>query len=301
MHLFVEKGVVRMRYIIAVFIGACSYGVLSTIVKLAYGDGATTSLVTVGQFLIGWFVLFVSFLFTKRKEVIGKKDKVKLMLAGIPTGLVGVFYYLSLVTLEASLSIILLFQFVWIGILFEFLFYRRTPDKVTTFSVLILMFGTTLASGVMKGEDLGGNLFGVIYGLLAAVSFALFILTNATVMPKLPPIQRSYYMVTGSMLVVVMIFSPFLIRGVDPNVITSFGQYGILLGLFGVVIPPILFAYGMPKIGSALGSILGSAELPVAVLLSMVILEEHVTVIQWCGVAIIIFGIVYPNIQNRSG
>ncbi|WP_242705575.1 DMT family transporter [Pontibacillus sp. ALD_SL1] len=290
-----------MRYIIAVFIGACSYGVLSTIVKLAYRDGATTSLVTVGQFLIGWSVLFVCFLLTKRKEVIGQKDKVKLMLAGIPTGLVGVFYYLSLITIEASLAIILLFQFVWIGILFEFLIYRRIPDKVTIFSVFILMLGTTLASGVMNGADHGANLLGVIYGLLAAVSFALFILTNATVLPKLRPIQRSYYMVTGSMVVVVMIFSPILIRGVDPSMITSFGQFGILLGLFGVVIPPLLFAYGMPQIGSALGSILGSAELPVAVLLSMVILEEHVTVIQWCGVAITIFGIVYPNIHSRSG
>lgn len=290
-----------MRYIIAVFIGACSYGVLSTLVKLAYRTGADTSLVTVGQFLIGWSVLFVCVFFTKRKQKIGLKDKIKLMLAGIPTGLVGVFYYLSLVTTEASLAIILLFQFVWIGFLLEFLLYRKIPDKVTTFSVLILMIGTILASGVISGESAGVSVIGIIYGLLAAVSFALFILTNATVLPKLPPIQRSYYMVTGSMIIVVVIFSPVLSKSLDPTVIASFGHLGILLGLFGVVIPPLLFAYGMPKIGSALGSILGSAELPVAVLLSMLILNEHVTMIQWCGVAIILVGIVFPNIQPKSG
>jgi len=74
----------------------------------------------------------------------------------------------------------------------------------------------------------------------------------------------------------------------------------LLLGLFGVFIPPFLFAYGMPHIGSTLGSILGAAELPVAVLCSMFVLNEYVSFIQWMGVLMIILAIVTPNVKWRS-
>lgn len=44
-----------MRYILLVFLGACSYGILSTIVKLAYGQGYSAEVVG-GQIFFG-FVL----------------------------------------------------------------------------------------------------------------------------------------------------------------------------------------------------------------------------------------------------
>ncbi|MCD5325070.1 MULTISPECIES: EamA family transporter [Pontibacillus] len=288
-----------LRYMLAVFIGSCSYGVLSTIVKLAYQAGAKTSVVTVGQFLIGWFILFVCYFFSRRKEKISYQDKGKLMLAGIPTGLVGVFYYLALVKVEASLGIILLFQFVWIGIVLDYLFFKRTPDKGKAMSVMILFVGTLMASGIIHGGLIGADLIGIVYGLLAAVSFSLFIFTNASILPALPPVQRSYYMVTGSTLAVLVIFLPSLMNLNGGDSLLSLGTYGIMLGLFGVVIPPFLFAYGMPKIGATLGSILGSAELPVAVGLSMFVLGERVTVIQWIGVVIIFIGIIFPNLYKR--
>lgn len=42
-----------MRYILLVFLGACSYGILSTIVKLAYGQGYSPAEVIGGQMFFG--------------------------------------------------------------------------------------------------------------------------------------------------------------------------------------------------------------------------------------------------------
>ncbi|MED4125095.1 DMT family transporter [Halalkalibacterium halodurans] len=289
----------RIKFITAVFLGACSYGVLSTLVKLAYENGVPTAVVTSSQFLIGWFLLATLLAFTQKKRRLTMKEKIQLMLAGIPTGLVGIFYYLSLVTIEASVAIILLFQFVWIGVVLESLINRQFPTKKTVGSLIILLIGTVLASGSPWFNQGTVHWLGVLFGLLAAVSFALFILANAKVLPQLPTVQRSYYMVSGSLMAVLFIFGPQLFY----QPLTTYGQlgwYGVLLGFFGVCIPPLLFAYGMPQIGSGLGSILSSIELPVAVLLSVIVLKETVILSKWIGVFFIFLAIILPNIEWKK-
>lgn len=71
--------------------------------------------------------------------------------------------------------------------------------------------------------------------------------------------------------------------------------YGFLLGLFGVALPPLLFSIGMPHVGPSLGTILTASELPVAVLMSALVLSEDVSVIQWIGVCIVLIGIAIGN------
>ncbi|KGX85569.1 EamA family transporter [Pontibacillus litoralis] len=289
----------KLKYIFAVLIGSCSYGLLSTIVKLAYAEGISPAVATVGQFFVGWVILFVLLLLAKQVNRISIKEKVTLMVAGVPTGLVGVFYYQSLVTIDASIAIILLFQFVWIGIVLDSVIHKRLPERVTVFSIAILFLGTALGSGG-SWEQLMTSLDwrGFIFGILAAICFSLFIMSNAKVSTQLSPVQRSFYMVSGSLVTVVLIFIPQLVS-IELNSFVALGWKGILLGFFGVFIPPFLFAYGMPNIGSTLGSILGSAELPVAVLSSMLVLQESVSWLQWIGVLLILVAIVIPNVKRR--
>jgi drug/metabolite transporter (DMT)-like permease len=75
----------------------------------------------------------------------------------------------------------------------------------------------------------------------------------------------------------------------------------LFLGLFGVALPPLLFSIGMPFIGPGLGTILTSSELPVAVILSSLILGEHISKYQWLGVVLIFCGIVIGNSKTSSG
>ncbi|MNN93181.1 EamA-like transporter family protein [compost metagenome] len=74
--------------------------------------------------------------------------------------------------------------------------------------------------------------------------------------------------------------------------------YGLILGIFGAVLPVLLFALGAPKINSGLASILSAGEFPVAVTASVIVLHEQVTWLQWFGIVIILYGIAYPQIQE---
>lgn len=283
------------QYALIVFLGGCSYGVLSTFVKLAYSAGYSVIEVTGGQYLFGAMLTWVLVLFTKKQEIT-LYQAFKLLLSGVPFGLTGMFYYQALQSLNASLAIIFLFQFVWIGTLFEWNVYKKKPTKAKITAIGILIIGSILATGfATKSEDVL-SLQGLAWGLLSALTFTTFIFLSSSVGKDTSPILKSAFLSTGGLIVVLLVYPPMFLF--DLTVLTGVTPYGLILGLFGVALPPLLFSIGMPRIGPGLGSILVASELPVAITMSALILDELVSFSQWLGVVIILCGIVVSNIKS---
>ncbi|WP_106765834.1 EamA family transporter [Paenibacillus faecalis] len=276
-----------------VFLGACSFGILSTIVKLAYSKGFLFREVMISQFATGWLILLILMLLFSRRKV-SLKQVVKLAGVGLCTCLTGVFYYLSLQSIPASIAVVLLFQFTWMGVVIEAIVKRSMPDKPTLISVTILFIGTILAGGLLGADHLQLNLKGTLLGLAAAFMMALFVFFSGRVETKLPPITRSFFMSCGGMTLLTILFTPKVFLEVSPT--GGLWIFGLVLGTFGVVLPVLLFALGAPNISTGLATILGAGELPVAVMVSMLILNEYVTGLQWLGILIILLGIAYPQI-----
>lgn len=277
---------------VIVFFGGCCYGVLSTIVKLAYAAGYIMQQVSAIQFLCGASILWILFLFSKKKRLTGK-ETVKMVIAGLPMGLTGIMYYQTLNYVDASLAIIFLFQFVWIGTFIEFVFFRKIPSKAKLTSIFLLLSGSLLATGVFSNGFESIAWQGVVWGLLSACSFSTFLFVSSAVGKDVPAIQKSALLSTGGLILVLILFPPtFLLKS---SVALDIVPYGLFLGFFGVVLPPLLFSTGMPIVGVGLGTILAASELPVAVTASALILGEYVGPIQWLGVAIILGGIFVGN------
>ncbi|WP_100406335.1 EamA family transporter [Bacillus solitudinis] len=279
-------------YAALVFLGGCCFGVLSTFVKLAYGQGFTLAVVSGSQFLCGTLLLWVVLPFVK-KQYLSYREIFKLIVSGIPMGLTGILYYQSLQTLDASLAIIFLFQFVWLGSLLEYIIDRKKPSVTKILSILILILGSIFAAGVFQTTNSSLSGIGTIWGLMAALSFSIFIYTSGTVGKHVPAIQKSSWLAVGGLLIVFIIFPPFFL--VDVDTLVGVAPFGIFLGLFGVTLPPFLFSIGMPRVGSGLGTILSSSELPVAIIMSAVILAEYIAPLQWFGVIVILVGIIIGN------
>jgi drug/metabolite transporter (DMT)-like permease len=85
---------------------------------------------------------------------------------------------------------------------------------------------------------------------------------------------------------------------VTPFNVEIFMKWGIVLALFGTIIPPVFMNAGFPKTGLGLGSIVSSLELPVSVLMAFFILNETVILSQWMGVLLIVFAIVILNVTS---
>ena len=131
----------KLKGIAFVSIGAASYGVLATIVKLANNAGFGTAALTFLQFLFGVIVLsIISFISVRKNNstatnntISSNKSKFKLLLFGSSLGFTSCFYYLAIQFVPVSIGIILLMQTVWMSIILEFFTYwhRLLYYKIT--------------------------------------------------------------------------------------------------------------------------------------------------------------------------
>lgn len=286
-----------MKYILLVFIGACSYGILSTIVKLAYSQGYSAAEVIGGQMVFGFLLTWLPALFFLRTKP-PKHLLLLLTAVGLVVGATGIMYYNALQYIPASLAILLLFQFTWMGVLAESIMSRKLPDKLTLASLILLIVGTILAGGLLENGGLAQfHLVGVLFGLLSAVSYTLFIIFSGKTALSVNPWLRSSSMSTGSLLLTCLIYPPVFL--IDGTLLDGLFPYVFLLALFGVLIPTACFNFGVPHVGAGMAAILGAAELPMAVFASSIVLHETVTWLQISGVIVILLGIVLPKLLQR--
>ncbi|UVI27941.1 EamA family transporter [Paenibacillus spongiae] len=309
-----------MKYKLSVLLGAVCYGVLSTIVTMAYGKGFMLGEIVGSQLTVGFVLAWSLVVLTKWKERRSKersglasaaaaaapaapksewRQRMILMAAGVPSVVTGLLYYESLKFIPNSLAILLLFQFTWMGVLIHTIGQRRRPSGIVLFTLFVLLGGTLLAAGILDQGLAKFNWIGVIFGLASAISYTLFMLLSGKAVPSMHPTYRSAWMITGGMLFVFVLFPPvFLFNGA---LLEGLLPFGLMLGLFGAFLPPVLYAIGVPHIGEGLTGILGAAELPVAVLLSAVVLHEHISALQWIGVSIVLLGVALPELFKRRG
>lgn len=284
----------NFKYSLFIFFGACSYGILSSIVKTGLTAGHTVYELTGSQYLFGFLLLLLTLPFIKRVKV-SFKQAGALMLTGTTLGLTGIFYGLSIERVSASLAIVLLFQFTWIGILLESIYEKKIPSKNKIFSAIFLIIGTIFASNLITSSGQPIHVAGFVYGLLSAVTYAVFIFASGKVAVGVPSIQRSIFMTLGGLIVLSLIAGPMLMtNGIH---LQGLWKYSLSMAIFGAIFPIVLFAIGTPKIDAGLATIVGSAELPAAIIAAMLILGEKISSSQTIGIALILVGISIPQLR----
>jgi len=287
-----------IKGVVLVGLGASTYGMLATFVKLAYQENYTTAEVTVSQFVLGIaFMLLINLFqrFRKGNTVVraSKSNIFQLMLAGTSLGLTSVFYYMCVKYIDVSIAIVLLMQTVWMGVLIEMVLDKKLPSNRKIIAVLVVLIGTLLATNIVNSE-IKVDWRGILFGLLAAASFSTTMFTANRIAVHISTAQRSLYMLLGGSLIV---FCFAILTQTTPFDFNIFLKWGIVLSLFGTVIPPMLMNAGFPHTGIGLGSIVSSIELPVSVLMAFFILNETVFAIQWLGIALILVAIVIMNLK----
>lgn len=303
-----------LKGILYVIVGSSSYGMLSTFVKLAYAKNYTTAEITIAQFVWGALALTILSLFINQSTKITKKEVTQLLLAGIPIGFTSILYYSAVRYIDASIVVVMLMQSVWIGAIIDSMITKERPTKEKLIAIFLVLLGTLLATNVFNQSNMQLDIRGVVLGFLSAISFSTTFFVTSKIAPHLHPIKRSQIMLySGSVLVLIFAFltqiAPYylnlnllgqdLIQGKSID-FTIFLNYGLIVAIFGTVIPPIMLNKGFPLVGVGLGSILASIELPFAMTIAFLFLGEIILFEQWIGVLLIIGAIVLLNYKLIS-
>jgi drug/metabolite transporter (DMT)-like permease len=289
-----------LKGVFLVALGATTYGMLATFVKMAYSEGYTTAEVTTSQFVLGIIGILLINAFQKikhRKNVVKATSKniFSLMLAGTSLGMTSLFYYLAVKYIPVSIGIVLLMQTVWMGVLLEMFLEKKLPSRQKVIAVFIVLIGTVLATNIIN-NDIKLDWRGIAWGVMAAASFTTTMFTANRVATEISSAQRSLYMLLGG---AVIVFSFAFVTQVTPFNLDIFMKWGIVLALFGTIIPPMLMNAGFPLTGIGLGSIVSALELPVSVMMAYVLLNEKVIFSQWIGIMLIILAIIIMNVNFK--
>lgn len=288
--------------VVQVLLGAISYGLLATFVRIAYNEGFTTVEVTFAQYFFGFVVLGTVYLLKSvnlrpsNLEYIQNPGSFwKLILGGSTLGLTGFFYYLSVLYLPVSICVVLLMQSIWMGVVLESIKNRRRLEHQKIISCILVLLGTVLATGALETATSLQPL-GLFYGVFAALLLTISLLVFNQTALELPVPTRSFYIIIGSFSAITIVAFSSLITDFNFGIFTS---WGIVLGLFGSILPPVLYSSGMPKTGLGVGAVLTSAEIPVSVSMAAIVLDENVDLLQWAGVMLIITAIILLNLRPR--
>lgn len=292
------------KYILMVFTGACSFGILSTFVKLAYREGYTPAEISFTQAFIGMTVLWLLVFIQERRKNDIAADQIErtpwwsLLFTGAAIGWTTFVYYVSVQYIPASVAIVLLMQFTWISMLLEWCFFNQKPAGSQLAVTAVILTGTFMASGWLNTQAGTLSVTGILYALGSALLYAVYVVANSRLSNNVHPLKKSAVMMIGSSMGIFVVNASSLITSIHVDV--SLIKWAVFLAIFGTIIPPVLFARGIPKTGVGLSAMLMTAELPVAVICSHIVLREEVGTVQWLGILVMLLSILVLNVQRMK-
>lgn len=288
----------RAKASLLVMIATVLYGLVSLLVKKAYQAGLSAELVIGMQTFVGVCCLWAMVLHDWKKILQAPySTRFILFIGGAISSLTSVFYFQSLALLPASLAIILLFQFTWIGILLDALVKRKMPSPNQFISVLVILVGTILATDLSFVDLRDISIAGILFGLGSAIAYSILFFVSGNIANDLPSTVKTGWMSLGSFTIISILYPP--IEAFQWGQMTStIWTWGVIIGLCGIGIPYFLITTSVRYVGSGAASILGSFELPIVIIFSALFLHEEVTWARWIGILFILVGIVIAELKT---
>ena len=137
----------------------------------------------------------------------------------------------------------------------------------------------------MVGPEIGGELLGIVLGLMSALIYSIYIITGSRVMPNTDVITASTIIMMSAGAVYTM---GILVRGAQfPTQVAGWSAVGGIV-VFSTVIAIVTFFEGLKRIGPVHSSMLSTLEPVVTVALAWIAFNEGVTLIKLIGGAMIL-------------
>jgi drug/metabolite transporter (DMT)-like permease len=228
------------------------------------------------------------------------RERIPLWGAGVMFAADLTFWHHSIEAVGAGLATVLgNIQVVLVGLL-AWAFLGERPDNRALAAIPVVFAGVVLISGVV-GEGAYGDdpLMGVIFGLLTAITYALFILIlrqgNLDVRRPAGPLfdatlGGAVFSALGGIMVGDIQWAP----GLESQ------AWLVLLALSSQVLGWLLISVSLPRLPALLTSIVLMLQPVSTVFLAALLLSEAPSSVQLAGVAIVIAGVAVATVKPRE-
>ncbi|AOA59189.1 DMT family transporter [Acinetobacter larvae] len=249
------------------------------------------------------FFLCIAWFNRQHSRQIAKMDWFLLLIAGLVGYYIASYLdFIGLMYISASLERIILFLYPTLTVIAISLFYRQ-PLRPIMILALLLSYGGTVIVLQQEQQLLKQNNFwlGASLVFASAVMFACYLLLT----PRL--IQRfGSWNFTGLALSIACLGTMLHFWLATPQPLQHLQSlpaeiwcYGLLLGFFVTVLPTLLLAQSIKRLGASHSAIIASLGPVLTIILAVLLLGEQMNSIQYLGCLLNIIGVMLITLSKN--
>lgn len=264
---------------------ATGFGVMPVLTKVVYDDGVGPFGVLSVRFTVAALLLLGLARWRGEQLPAGQQLVQLALLGGVGYVVESLCYFSALEHISAGLTALLLYLYPALVVLLSAVLLRHRPGRVAVGCVVLATVGTALTIGPVAG----GQLVGVLLGLSAAASYALYIVLSSTAAEGVGPLATSAVVMGACGLVY-----DALALGTRATLPSSAGAWLALAGVtvFGTVVAVAAFFAALAMLGPSDTAVLSTVEPVVSVAVAAVALGETLSSVQLAGGVLVIGAVI---------
>ena len=283
--------------IIQIILSGLMFSFIGLLGKMAFERGIGSMELLGYRFVFSSLILFL-FMMIFNRSLLKTSFKNILLFGSLGIGgysMMAMMFFFALESISASLCVLLLYTYPIIVALIGHFFLNEKISKQKA-----VYFGLALVGLVMLvfGEVEVKHIQGVIYGLLSAVFYSLYIVLSKVYIKETPAFTAIFYVQLASAILAVGLS----FTGMDRYLAVIEHSYGLILffALVSTLGAMVLFMAGLKKIKSWEASILSLTEPMFGVLLSVFFLGDTLSVMKIGGGLIVLVSLALISLPQKK-
>lgn len=269
---------------------ATGFGVMPVLARLAYDDGAEPLGLLAVRFTSAAVILLG--LARWRGEALprGRTLVALALLGGVGYVCEALFYFAALERIGASLTALLLYAYPAVVVLLSAVVLRRRPGGVALACVAVASAGTALTVGPVGSASTTG----VLLGLAAAATYAVYIVTSSVVLDRPEARATGLFATSAVVMAAAGVVCSVLATAQRADLPRSADGWWAVAGvsLFGTVLGVAAFFAALTRLGPSDTAVLSTAEPVVSVGAAYLVLGETLTGLQLLGGLAVVAAVV---------
>jgi drug/metabolite transporter (DMT)-like permease len=300
-----EERRTRLGGALIIAVAAIAFSGKGVIVKLAYRHGVdATTLLTLRMVFSAPFFLAISWWVARngKLEALSRVDARNVVILGlIGYYLSSYFNFLGLQYISAALERLLLFLHPTFVVMLAAVVFKRRITGRDVIAIVLSYLGIALVFGHDLSTQGGDVAIGASWVLLSALLYSVYLVGSGRLVGRVGSLRFASYAGLVSCIAVIVHY----LATRDVAVIVSqplpVYAYGVLMAVACTVLPILLTAEGIRRMGSSHASIIGSVGPISTIFLGAIFLGDHVTAVQLAGAALVLAGVLFISLQKASG
>ncbi len=286
-------------YLILPIIAGIMFGSTGIFVRTLTENGVDSTTLLFLRFSIAAIFMGIAILFTDKSLFkINKQDIPLFVLCGLCILGLNLCYNSSINTVPLSLAAILLSTAPVFVLIFEYFIFNEKITSIKVFSVILVLIGCTLVTGLIEENSLNISLLGIIAGIGSAIFWAIYSVSSRK---SIEMGRHTFTILFYSLITITLVIIPFtnftqitdfVYLNTIPNII-----FLMLHSLVSFALPYICITISLNHLDAGTAVILSSGEPVAALLFGVIFYSEIPTALMVCGVFITIIALI---ILSRS-